>query len=397
VSVNQYADRYVISDARGIYVVGRLANGTVPPCCSYPDHYFGPGYVGQFAPADGPQSHQKMVVNDALASGPIGPRDGVHGGLGCFSMDFYRVGTGLVDLNCRRLSPRSGAGSAGVDAVDAETVTLNTDGVTLSLRTRYRDSVNTAFYVTYTHRFTPSNVSTTVTWQSWTNDVVYVKEPRIVSVLGTAEVPIYTGQGQYRPPSSCAPPTPDGTYGYGDGVWGLEPDLLRKDYKPGHYWPMDDVVPWCSTITVGPGATGADRRYHRGGFSFDVGSSQYERNLSVEDPGYFHDYDGPTQPTKNFNGWRRQADPSPGIPQGTLTPCPGGDVPKSACPVAIGSSQSICESCAANAWELGRVPGQYGVFVAMEAWRASVNIWNFLERSRRLPAQGTTYSESFRF
>jgi hypothetical protein len=165
---------------------------------------------------------------------------------------------------------------------------------------------------------------------------------------------------------------------------------------------MNDVVPWCSTFTVGPGATAAERQYHRGGFSFDVGGSQYERNLSVEDPGYFHDYDGPTQPTVNFNGWRRQADFSPGIPPGNLTPCPGGDVPAWVCPdpqhqVQIGPKQPIGDSYPANAWELGRVPGQYGVFVAMESWRASVNVWNYLERSRRLPAQGTTYSESFKF
>jgi hypothetical protein len=300
----------------------------------------------------------------------------------------FRVNTGGVDLNCRLLSS---AGSAGVDRVDLESVVLNSDGVTLSLRTHYRDSAGPVFYVTYSHRFTPTDVLNSTTWSSDTASTdVYIKEPRIVSVLGTSDVPIYTGQGQYRPPGSCVPPTPDGTYGYGDGVWGLEPDLLRKDYKPGHYWSMNDVVPWCSTITVGPGATGSDRRYHRGGFSFDVVGAQQPRNLSVEDPGYFHDYDGPTQATRNFNVWRRDADPRAVIP-GYEPTCAGND-PTEHC------RMPICESCSANAWELGRVPGQYGVFAAIEAWRASIGLNDYWGRARRIAPTGSPpYSEALKF
>jgi len=386
-TVNQYANRYVVTTGRGIYVIGRSASGT--GSSDYPGHYIGPGYIGQFSPAEGPPN--KMVVNDPLeAQGSESPRGGVHGGLGCFAMDLYRVNVGGVDLNCRLFSNGS---SAGVYQVDNESVTPNSDGVTLALRTRYRDSVGPVFSVTYSHHFTAANVLTTTTWlvDATDNTDLFGKEPRIVSVFGTAEVPVYNGQGKYRDgPPNCDPPRPDGTYGYGDGVWGLEPDLLRKDYKPGHYWTMNDVVPWCSTISVGPGATSSDRQYHRGGFSFDVVNAQHPRDFTVEDPGYYHDYDGPSQPTRNFNVWRRNADSRAVIP-GYEHTCTTGQTTEHC-------RMPICDTCSANAWELGRDPGQYGVFVAIEAWRASIGLDDYWGRARRIPQLGAPpYSETFKF
>jgi len=247
-------------------------------------------------------------------------------------------------------------------------------------------------------------VTTTYTWQSDTNAETYIKEPRIVAVFGTVDVPIYDFWGITRPPQNCWDAPADGTFGHGAGAWALQPDLLRRGDKD-HHFRMNDSVPWCSTVTVGPGATSGARRYHRGGVSFDVVG--VPRNLSVEDPGYGHDYDADpkTPEIPNFNEWRRTADGAAGIPPGKLTPCPGGDIPVEVCPVSIGSSKPICDACAANAWELGRVPnalqhapyGQHGVFVAVEAWRASIGPWNFLERSRRLPASGTRYREVLKF
>jgi len=369
-------------------VIGRLASGTQIP--NYSGHYMGPGYIGQFSPAEA--APKKMVVNDPLDSVHADtPRGGTHGGLGCFAMDLYRVSVGGVDLNCRR---NSNGSSPGVYQVDSESVTANSDGVTLAMRTRYRDSIGPVFSVTYSHRFTAGYVLTTTTWQvdATDNTNLYGKEPRLVSVLGTAEVPVYTGQGIYRDPSpNCFTTAADGTYGYGDGVWALEPDLLRKDYLPGHWWAMNDAVPWCSTITVGPGATSSDRQYHRGGFSFDVVDAQHPRDLTVEDPGYYHDYDGPSQPTRNFNVWRRNADSRVAMPGYEKHTCSTTD-PKEVC------RMPICDTCAANAWELGRIPGQYGVFVAIEGWRASIGLDDFWGRARRIPQLGSpAYSETAKF
>ncbi len=380
-TVHQYANRYVIwTYGRGVYVIGRGVAGAQIP--GHENHYMGPGYIGQFSPREGPPS--RLLVNDALQPGELGPRDGVHGGLGCFSVDFYRVNVGLVDLNCRR---RSNGSTPGVYQVANDVVTPDPTGVTVTMTTRYRDSAGPVFTVTYSHRFTAANVRTTYTWQSDTNDIAYIKEPRIVAVFGTSDLPVYYGVGQTRDyPPNCNPPRHDGTYGYGQGVWALDPGLNGMEA-----WDMDDVVPWCSTVKVGPGAP-IPHNYHRGGFSFNVVGVW--RDLFYDDAGY-HDYDGVTS---NFNSWRRNSDGAASPPQGTqLTPCPGGDVPSEACPVWIGKKQPICDTCAANAWELGRVPGQYGVFVAMEAWRASISIWNYLERARRLPAHGVNYAQSFKF
>jgi len=290
--------------------------------------------------------------------------------------------------------------TAGVYQVDNENVFGDSLGVYVSIRTRFRDSTNAVFSVTYGHRFEASGVKSSYTWQSDTNDVAYIKEPRIVAVLGTSNVPIYLGTGKWRaippPEQPCGAAIDDGTYGNGAGVWALEPNLVRVT-DTDHHWDVNDVVPWCSTITVGPGATGAGRRYHRGGFSFNVLGTP--RNFSVEDHGYNHDYDGVPQfpDDLNFNAWRRNADPAEGIP-GYGGTCQTKDRNEHC-------RMPLCDTCAANAWEIARVPnearyapfGQQGVFIAMEAWRASVGINDYLGRARRLPAFGTYYTEAFKF
>jgi hypothetical protein len=252
-------------------------------------------------------------------------------------------------------------------------------------------------------------VRTTYSWASDTNEVAYVKEPRLVAVFGTADVPIQGGQGIRRPyplpgqPCPSSDWTPDGTHGNGSGVWALDHNLVRR-----HNWGMTDLNPWCSTATVGPGAKQEADRHHRGGFSFTLFNVQRD---FVFNPGPGdHDYDGVTSSSNSFDIWRRNANGSAGIPSpdgAKVDPCPGGDSPPEICDIRIGTKLPIGEASSANAWELGRVPndvqyapyGQYGVFLAMEAWRASTSLWDptYLPRSRRLPAKGVNYSQSFSF
>jgi hypothetical protein len=389
-TVNRYANRYVVWTAgRGTYVIGRLVSGTQIP--DNAGHYMGPGYIGQFSPREGPLN--KLVANDPLHLDDPGPqaptpRDGLHGGLGCFAIDLYREGTGGVDLNCRKHWTAGSLG--GVDLVDdTNAVSIDPDqlGVTITIRTHYRDSAGPVFWVTYQHRFRSTFVTTNYEWESdASNPNVYIKEPRIVADLGTSDVPIYQGQGQYRDlPPNCDPPRPDGTNGAGNGLWGLTPTLTRINDNY-HHWDMKDVVPWCSTITIGPGAVEQGRGYHRGGFSFDIAGVQ--RYLSVEDPGYNHDYDSYPNfaETLNFNGWRRDADLAPSRPN-YRTPCGKNPPPRALCRMGIGEGYS------ANAWEAARRPFQYGVFLAIEAWRASIGIDDYWGRARALPNAGTTYSE----
>jgi hypothetical protein len=403
-TVHKYANRYVVwTQGRGTYVIGRSVAGTSIP--GHADNYMGPGYIAQFSPKEAPPG--KLLVNDALfvndptVQPPSTPRDGVHGGLGCFAVDFYRIGAGLVDLNCRRLSDGS---SPGVYEVGQEIVSGDSLGVEVSMTTRYRDSLGPVFLVSYRHQFTAANVRTTYTWASDTDDVAYVKEPRIVAVFGTADVPIHSGLGVSREfPPNCIRSSWDGTEGHGSGVWALDDDLVRR-----HHWGMRDLNPWCSTATIGPGAKYEADRHHRGGFSFSLFGVQ--RDFVYDPNPGDHDYDGVISNHRSFNVWRRDADGAAGIPSpdgAIVDRCPGGDLPPELCDVSIGTKLTIGEASSANAWELGRVPndveyapyGQYGVFIAMEGWRASTSLWDpkYLPRSRTLPGIGVSYSQSFSF
>ena len=362
-TVHQYENRYVVwTEGRGTYVIGRGRTGARIP--GFPNNYMGPGYIGQFSPREATPT--MLLVNDPLNPGTLGPRDALHGGLGCFAMDLYRSDPlGKVDLHCRLLSNGQ---TPGVFQVTRGTVSGDALGVTVGMTTRYRDATGPVFDVTYSHRFTAGDVKTTYTWQSTTtNDDVYIKEPRIVAVLGSSDIPVQ--QGSERP--GCVGGGSDGTSGGGSGVWALKPTLDRNAIGVQHRG-METADPRACLPTVGPGATQPASRYNRGGFSFNVAG--VPRALVYDNAGS-HDYDADT--ALNFNAWRRNAESAPSPPGYQRL--------------------SICDACAANAWEFGRLSGQHGVTMALMGWRASITLDHFWGRARRIPDYPTSYSQAFRF